>query len=105
MNMTHCKNRGEACAALTPETDAFEKSIHPAIRMLTILEYARKLERERNQLRYEVVTLKVAAQAVIDRWDTSLWQDAEPTGRLINRLRNALSENETSPSVGDQEKP
>jgi hypothetical protein len=85
--------RKKAVDEPTPETDAFEKSIHPAIRMQTILEYARKLERERNKLRYEVVTLQVAAQAVIDRWDSPPRKDAEPTARVMNRLRNAISEN------------
>lgn len=35
--------------------------------------------------------LRVAAQAVIDRWDTMLWKDAVPTGVVINRLRKALA--------------
>lgn len=33
-----------------------------------------------------------AAQAVIDRWDSPLWKDAEPTAAVINRLREALKE-------------
>ena len=35
--------------------------------------------------------LRDAAQAVVDRWDTPAWKDAEPTGAFINRLRRALA--------------
>ena len=33
-----------------------------------------------------------AARAVVDRWDSPLWRDLEPTAVVINRLRNALAE-------------
>lgn len=35
--------------------------------------------------------LEKAAQAVVERWDTPLWKDVEPTAGVINRLRNALT--------------
>ena len=31
-----------------------------------------------------------AALAVVERWELPVWKDAEPTGVVINRLRNAL---------------
>jgi len=31
-----------------------------------------------------------AAQAVVDRWETPLWKDAEPTAKVINAMRNCL---------------
>lgn len=31
-----------------------------------------------------------AAQAVIDRWETPLWKDSEPTAGFIYELRNAV---------------
>lgn len=35
--------------------------------------------------------VREAAQAVIDRWETPKWKDAEPTAAVIARLREALS--------------
>lgn len=35
--------------------------------------------------------LQQAAQALVDRWDTPLWKDAEHTGKYIDALRAALS--------------
>lgn len=35
-------------------------------------------------------TLAAAAQAVVDRWDTPLWKDAEHPAEVINRLRRVL---------------
>lgn len=32
-----------------------------------------------------------AAEAVVTRWDTPLWKDAEHTGHAIDRLRTALT--------------
>ena len=32
-----------------------------------------------------------AAQAVVDRWETPLWKDVEPTAHVIARLRQALA--------------
>jgi hypothetical protein len=39
----------------------------------------------------QVERLLVAAQAVIDRWMTPSWKDAEPTAQVINALSNAVS--------------
>lgn len=34
--------------------------------------------------------IEAAAQAVVDRWDTPLWKDAEHPAEVINRLRRVL---------------
>jgi hypothetical protein len=47
----------------TPETDAFEAAQHSSLRFPRVLEKMRKLERERNQLRYDVI-LKLMAHGV-----------------------------------------
>jgi hypothetical protein len=52
---------------------------------------AEKAEAEVARLRNELQGLKSAAQAVVDRWETPLWKDAEPTAYVIYRLRNALA--------------
>lgn len=38
-----------------------------------------------------VKVLSEAGQAVVDRWDTPLWKDVEPTAAVIGRLRAALA--------------
>ena len=35
--------------------------------------------------------VREAAQAVVDRWDSPLWKEAEATAHVINRLRQALA--------------
>ncbi len=35
--------------------------------------------------------MRTAAQAVVDRWETPLWKDAEPTAEVIYRLRDILA--------------
>ena len=35
--------------------------------------------------------LRVAAQAVVDRWDSPAWKCVPPTGEFINRLRAAIT--------------
>ena len=35
--------------------------------------------------------LKVAAQAVVDRWDSPLWKNQQHTGNYTNDLRKALA--------------
>ena len=42
------------------------------------------LKRQRDELR-------VAAQAVVDRWDSPTWKCVPPTGEFINRLRAAIT--------------
>ncbi len=49
-----------------------------------MLEQGQTAERERMQAVIE------AAQAVIDRWNTPLWKDVEPTAAVIYRLRDAI---------------
>ena len=39
---------------------------------------------------HESTALLAAAQAVVDRWDTPNWKDAEPTAVVIHRLRAAI---------------
>ena len=36
-------------------------------------------------------TLRAAAQAVVERWDTPLWKDVPATAEYIGRLRAALA--------------
>jgi len=52
------------------------REVVPAVKMA-------ELERENARLRE-------AAQAVVDRWETPLWKDAEPTAVVIHRLRDEL---------------
>jgi len=59
--------------------------------MLELREKLAERDMEITKLRCEVVTLRVAAQGVIDRWDTPLWKDVPATAKYINRLRAALS--------------
>jgi rubrerythrin len=47
--------------------------------------------KQKTQLHNEVARLRAAAQAVVDRWETPLWKDAEPTASVIYRLRDALA--------------
>lgn len=48
-------------------------------------------EKEVARLRDENAKLRAAAKAVVARWETPLWKDAEPTASVIYRLRNALA--------------
>jgi len=45
----------------------------------------------------EMSTLREAAQALVDRWDTPLWKDALHTGQYIDALRAALAQPEQEP--------
>lgn len=49
---------------------------------------------EIERLEAEVERLRGAAQAVIDRWHTPTWKDAEPTGKVIRRLEQVLTKGE-----------
>lgn len=51
---------------------------------------------ELRRLHAECEALRAAAQAVIDRWDTPLWKDVEPTAAVIGRLRAAVASEQTS---------
>jgi len=46
-------------------------------------------------------TLREAAQALVDRWDTPLWKDAPHTGQYIDALRAALAQPEQLVVGGD----
>lgn len=47
-------------------------------------------------------TLREAAQALVDRWDTPLWKDAPHTGQYIDALRAALAQPERKPLTDEQ---
>ena len=57
---------------------------------------------------YETLSIKVllaridelecAAQVVIDRWDTPLWEDSSPTAHVIEALRRALGVRSIKPA-------
>lgn len=44
--------------------------------------------------------LRAAAEAVVARWDTPLWKDAEPTADVVARLRMAIAADKSAPAVG-----
>jgi hypothetical protein len=46
-------------------------------------------------------TLREAAQALVDRWDTPLWKEAPHTGQYIDALRAALAQSEQLVVGGD----
>ncbi len=39
-----------------------------------------------------LANLIVAADLVVDRWDSPLWKDAGPTADVINNLRKVIGE-------------
>ena len=45
---------------------------------------------EIDALRDRIEKLEQAALAVVQRWETPLWKDAEPTAAVIARLRDAI---------------
>ena len=49
----------------------------------------KELEAQRDEL-------LAAAKAVIARWDTPLWKDAEPTAKHINAMREVVTKVEAS---------
>ena len=51
-----------------------------------------------NEKDAENARLREAAQAVVDRWETPLWKDAEPTAAVIYRLRSILSNDQSHQS-------
>jgi hypothetical protein len=58
------------------------------------LELKRALSEKTNEvarLMEDIKRIKSAAQAVVDRWETPLWKEAEPTAAVIYRLRDALA--------------
>lgn len=57
---------------------------------LDLLELVNVLKAESELHRSRVRTLEEALREIIERWDTPLWKDVEPTGAVINRARQAL---------------
>ena len=56
-----------------------------------------KLNNDNARLREENARLREAAQAVVDRWETPTWKDAEPTAAVIYRLRDILANAQGQP--------
>jgi len=54
-------------------------------------EFARQLERELAAANAEIARLREAANAVVERWETPLWKDVEPTAHVIYALRDELA--------------
>lgn len=48
-------------------------------------------------------TLRAAAQAVVDRWDTPLWKDVPATAEYIGRLRASLEIPENGTNTAERE--
>lgn len=59
----------------SPEKEAWGQSVWNA---------SQQAEREKHQ------ELIAAAEAVIDRWNTPLWKDVEPTAEVIYRMRDVI---------------
>jgi len=64
----------------------------------SVVHRVRELIAENNKLRENLwqhaerlEEVEMAAQAVVDRWETPLWKDAEPTAAVIYRLRDILA--------------
>jgi hypothetical protein len=53
--------------------------------------YLNQLERDLAEARAQAERLADAAGAVIARWDTPKWKDAEPTAKVISRMRKELA--------------
>ena len=72
---------GNAVAArvreLVAENEQLRKKLHRATQLFGSLTMAYR-------------KLSEAAQAVVDRWETPLWKDAEPTAAVIYKLRDLL---------------
>ena len=51
---------------------------------------------ERDTLRAELERLKQVGNAVVERWETPLWKDVEPTAHIIYALRDELAAQQKS---------
>lgn len=58
-------------------------------RATNIDKYA-EMKKEIDELKSELTKITEAAVAVLDRWELPVWKDAEPTAKVIYRLRDAL---------------
>ena len=86
----------------TPRTDWLAERNYN--RQQVPAEFARELERENARLlsneasvndqicemAKQLSKLREAAQSVVDRWETPLWENVEPTAAFIYRLRDSL---------------
>jgi len=71
--------------------EAFEGGRSDERRLLDELaSYLKIAKREAEKLEAHQEALIAAAEAVIARWETPLWKDAEPTAEVIYRLRDAV---------------
>ena len=74
----------------------------------SVVHRVRELITENNKLRENLwqhaerlEEVEMAAQAVVDRWETPLWKDAEPTAAVIYRLRDILANGQDEGSLAD----
>lgn len=54
-----------------------------------------ELMQEGIEYRDRIEALEGSLRAIIERWDTPLWKEAEPTGAVISRARAILTKSET----------
>lgn len=84
----------------TPETDAQANPVFGNHLCATVLaDFARKLERERDEAWRERDQLLEAAKAVVARWEMPSWKDTEPTAIVIYRLRDVVEAMSTQEST------
>lgn len=96
----------------TPETDSKTNAIFGNHSCATVLaDFARKLERERDEARHEIegwknkfncavdmgaraenelAKLKEAAKSVVEIWETPPWKISETPSKAITQLRDAI---------------
>ena len=72
----------------TPETDS--EVGYFDLETAVSADFARKLERERDEAREVTDKVIVKAKELIARWDEPSWKDTAPTARYINALRIAV---------------
>jgi len=78
----------------TPETNGREFPMFPpnsyGEMFVVYSDFARKLERERDEIKSELAKLKESAKSVIEIWETPPWKiDATPS-KAITQLRDAI---------------
>lgn len=102
----------EIISQLRANTSHFAEQVHSIAAALgmpiapghSVIHRVKELIAENNQLRENLwqhaerlEEVEMAAQEVVDRWETPLWKDAEPTAAVIYRLRDILANKE----IGD----
>jgi chromosome segregation ATPase len=84
-------------AELKGKLAELEVELKAAEQMRDDARYDRQQMRDaRDTLAAENARLREAAQAVIERWESPAWKDAEPTAAVICRLRDVLWPKNTS---------